>query len=153
VVRAGGGSPRETLSLLDHLIAGSANNSVESERAVALLGYTHSTLIDEAVNAFCTGDAAMALAAGARVIQTGEEPRRFVDDLLERLRDLVIISATGADASAVLRGIAEDELARMTQQAMAYGTIRLSQTADVVSRALDDMSGATSPRLHLELLV
>ena len=153
VVRAGGGSPRDTLSLLDQLIAGSENNTVEYERAVALLGYTHTALLDDVISAFSTGDAAMAFAAVDRVIQTGQDPRRFVDDLLERLRDLIIISATGAEASAVLRGIAEDELARMTQQAMGYGTIRLSQTADVVSKALDDMSGATSPRLHLELLV
>ncbi len=153
VVRAGGGSPRDTLSLLDQLIAGSENNTVEYERAVALLGYTHTALLDEVINAFSTGDASMAFSAVDRVIQTGQDPRRFVDDLLERLRDLIIISATGAEASSVLRGIAEDELARMTQQAMAYGTIRLSQTADVVSKALDDMSGATSPRLHLELLV
>ncbi|WP_186307533.1 DNA polymerase III subunit gamma and tau, partial [Microbacterium sp. 1.5R] len=159
VVRAGGGSPRDTLSLLDQLIAGSDSPAgsetvtVAYERAVALLGYTHATLLDEIVDALAAGDAAAAFPAIDRVVQTGQDPRRFVDDLLERLRDLIVIAAVGAGASAVLRGIAEDELARMRSQAEAFGSSRLSRTADVVSAALDDMSGATSPRLHLELMV
>ncbi|OAN36622.1 DNA polymerase III subunit gamma/tau [Microbacterium sp. H83] len=159
VVRAGGGSPRDTLSLLDQLIAGSDSPAgsetvtVSYERAVALLGYTHATLLDEIVDALAAGDAAAAFPAVDRVVQTGQDPRRFVDDLLERLRDLIVIAAVGAGASSVLRGIAEDELARMRSQAEAFGGARLSRTADVVSAALDDMSGATSPRLHLELMV
>ncbi|WP_341933692.1 DNA polymerase III subunit gamma and tau [Microbacterium sp. LWO14-1.2] len=159
VVRAGGGSPRDTLSLLDQLIAGSDSPAgsetvtVAYERAVALLGYTHATLLDEIVDALAAGDAAAAFPAIDRVVQTGQDPRRFVDDLLERLRDLIVIAAVGAGASAVLRGIADDELARMRTQAEAFGSARLSRTADVVSAALDDMSGATSPRLHLELMV
>ncbi|MFJ4222697.1 DNA polymerase III subunit gamma and tau [Microbacterium sp. NPDC089695] len=159
VVRAGGGSPRDTLSLLDQLIAGSDSPAgsetvtVAYERAVALLGYTHAALLDEIVDALAAGDAAGAFPAIDRVVQTGQDPRRFVDDLLERLRDLIVIAAVGSGASAVLRGIAEDELARMQSQAEAFGAARLSRTADVVSAALDDMSGATSPRLHLELMV
>ncbi|WP_259614193.1 DNA polymerase III subunit gamma and tau [Microbacterium paraoxydans] len=159
VVRAGGGSPRDTLSLLDQLIAGS-DAPADSEtvtvgyaRAVALLGYTHGALLDEIVDALAAGDAASAFPAIDRVVQTGQDPRRFVDDLLERLRDLIVIAAVGSGASAVLRGIAEDELDRMRRQAEAFGAARLSRTADVVSAALDDMSGATSPRLHLELMV
>ncbi|WP_091226498.1 DNA polymerase III subunit gamma and tau [Microbacterium sp. 3J1] len=159
VVRAGGGSPRDTLSLLDQLIAGSDSPAgsetvtVAYERAVALLGYTHAALLDEIVDALAAGDAAAAFPAIDRVVQTGQDPRRFVDDLLERLRDLIVIAAVGAGASSVLRGIAEDELARMRSQADSFGAARLSRTADVVSAALDDMSGATSPRLHLELMV
>ena len=159
VVRAGGGSPRDTLSLLDQLIAGSdapagsETVTVGYARAVSLLGYTHAALLDEIVDALAAGDAAAAFPAIDRVVQTGQDPRRFVDDLLERLRDLIVIAAVGAGASAVLRGLAEDDLERMRTQAAAFGSARLSRTADVVSAALDDMSGATSPRLHLELMV
>ncbi|EYT61579.1 DNA polymerase III subunit gamma and tau [Microbacterium sp. UCD-TDU] len=159
VVRAGGGSPRDTLSLLDQLIAGSdapagsETVTVGYARAVSLLGYTHGALLDEIVDALAAGDAAAAFPAIDRVVQTGQDPRRFVDDLLERLRDLIVIAAVGAGASAVLRGIAEDDLERMRTQADVFGSARLSRTADVVSAALDDMSGATSPRLHLELMV
>jgi DNA polymerase-3 subunit gamma/tau len=159
VVRAGGGSPRDTLSLLDQLIAGSDSPAgsetvtVAYERAVALLGYTHAALLDEIVDALAAADAAAAFPAIDRVVQTGQDPRRFVDDLLERLRDLIVIAAVGAGASSVLRGIADDELARMRTQAESFGSARLSRTADIVSAALDDMSGATSPRLHLELMV
>jgi DNA polymerase-3 subunit gamma/tau len=159
VVRAGGGSPRDTLSLLDQLIAGSDSPAgsetvtVAYERAVALLGYTHAALLDEIVDALAVADAATAFPAIDRVVQTGQDPRRFVDDLLERLRDLIVIAAVGNGASAVLRGLAEDELERMRTQAAAFGAARLSRTADLVSAALDDMTGATSPRLHLELMV
>ncbi|WP_298041173.1 DNA polymerase III subunit gamma and tau [uncultured Microbacterium sp.] len=153
VVRAGGGSPRDTLSLLDQLIAGSDGDHVAYERAVALLGYTHASLLDEIVDALAAGDAAAAFPAIDRVVQTGQDPRRFVDDLLERLRDLIVIAAVGEGASAVLRGIPEDEMSRMRTQASAFGATRLSRTADVVSAALDDMTGATSPRLHLELMI
>ncbi|MBT9607245.1 DNA polymerase III subunit gamma and tau [Microbacterium sp.] len=158
VVRAGGGSPRDTLSLLDQLIAGSDRDAegrvlVNYERAVALLGYTHSELLDEVVDAFAAHDGAGAFTAIDRVVQTGQDPRRFVDDLLERLRDLIVVAATGAGASAVLRGVPDDELERMARQATAFGVARLSRTADLVVAALDEMTGATSPRLQLELLV
>jgi len=153
VVRAGGGSPRDTLSLLDQLIAGSEDGAVRYERAVALLGYTHAELLDEVVEAFAAQDAAVAFAAVDRVVQSGQDPRRFVDDLLERLRDLIIIAATGTGASAVLRGIPAEELERMGRQAASFGADRLSSVADLVVGALDDMTGATSPRLQLELLV
>lgn len=153
VVRAGGGSPRDTLSLLDQLIAGSEDGVVRYERAVALLGYTHAELLDEVVSAFAAHEAGAAFAAIDRVVQTGQDPRRFVDDLLERLRDLIIVAATGEGASAVLRGVPTDELDRMSRQAAAFGADRLSRIADLVVGTLDDMTGATSPRLQLELLV
>jgi DNA polymerase-3 subunit gamma/tau len=153
VVRAGGGSPRDTLSLLDQLIAGSEDGTVLYERAVALLGYTHAELLDEVVDAFAAGDSSAAFNAVDRVVQTGQDPRRFVDDLLERLRDLIIVSATGQGAAAVLRGVSAEDLARMQRQADAFGTARLSRTADLVIATLDDMTGATSPRLQLELMV
>jgi len=153
VVRAGGGSVRDTLSLLDQLIAGSEGTNVEYERAVALLGYTHGALLDEAVEAIGARENAAAFGAVDRVIQTGQDPRRFVEDLLERLRDLIIVAATSDHASAVLRGIPTDQLERMSQQAALFGQAELSRAADIVNSALTEMTGATSPRLHLELMI
>ncbi len=153
VVRAGGGSPRDTLSLLDQLIAGSEAGSVRYERAVALLGYTHAELLDEIVDALGARNAAAAFASIDRVVQTGQDPRRFVDDLLERLRDLIVVAATGEGAAAVLRGISSDELTQRIGQAAVFGAERLSRIADLVVAALDDMTGATSPRLQLELMI
>jgi DNA polymerase-3 subunit gamma/tau len=153
VIRAGGGSARDTLSLLDQLIAGSEGNTVSYERAVSLLGYTHATLLDEAVDALAAGDAAEAFAAVDRVIETGQDPRRFVEDLLERLRDLILVAATGANADAALRGVPADELERMHGQAKRFGSRELSRAADITNSSLTEMTGATSPRLHLELMV
>lgn len=154
VVRAGGGSPRDTLSLLDQLIAGSEGSTVGYERAVALLGYTHAALLDEVVDAIGAADAAGAFAAADRVMQTGQDPRRFVEDLLERLRDLIVVAATSPEAAAaVLRGIPADELTRMATQASAFGAAELSRVADFVNQTLTEMTGATSPRLHLELML
>lgn len=154
VVRAGGGSPRDTLSLLDQLMAGSDSDAIEYERAVALLGYTHGALLDEAVDAIAARDSSAAFDAVDRVIQTGQDPRRFVEDLLERLRDLIIVAATSAEgASAVLRGVPQDEIDRMAVQASKFGPAELSRTADILNSALTEMTGATSPRLHLELMI
>jgi DNA polymerase-3 subunit gamma/tau len=154
VVRAGGGSPRDTLSLLDQLMAGSEGDAIEYERAVALLGYTHAALLDDVIDAISARDAAGAFAAVDRVIQTGQDPRRFVEDLLERLRDLIVVAATSVEgAAAVLRGVPQDELDRMGVQAMKFGAAELSRSADIVNAALTEMTGATSPRLHLELMI
>ncbi|MBI5161185.1 MAG: DNA polymerase III subunit gamma and tau [Micrococcales bacterium] len=153
VVRAGGGSVRDTLSLLDQLIAGSEDATVSYERAVALLGYTHGALLDEAIEALGDHDASAAFRTADRVVQTGQDPRRFVEDLLERLRDLIVVAATREQAAAVLRGIPQDDLERMQRQASAFGTAELSRAADVVNQALTEMTGATSPRLHLELML
>jgi DNA polymerase-3 subunit gamma/tau len=154
VVRAGGGSPRDTLSLLDQLMAGSDGASIQYERAVALLGYTHGALLDETIDAIAARDSAAAFDAADRVIQTGQDPRRFVEDLLERMRDLIIVAATSAEgAAAVLRGVPQDELDRMAVQASKFGPAELSRTADILNAALTEMTGATAPRLHLELMI
>jgi len=153
VVRAGGGSVRDTLSLLDQLIAGSEGSTIGYERAVALLGYTHGALLDEVVDALGARDAAAVFGAIDRVIQTGQDPRRFVEDLLERLRDLIVVAATRDGASAVLRGVPLDEIDRMAAQSGAFGAAELSRAVFVVDTALTEMTGATSPRLHLELMV
>jgi DNA polymerase-3 subunit gamma/tau len=154
VVRASGGSVRDTLSLLDQLMAGSEGTTIEYERAVALLGYTNSALLDEVIDSIGARDSAAAFTAVDRVIQTGQDPRRFVEDLLERFRDLIVVAATTAEgAAAVLRGVPQDELDRMAVQAKKFGDAELSRAADVANAALTEMTGATSPRLHLELMV
>ncbi|WP_066521845.1 DNA polymerase III subunit gamma and tau [Curtobacterium ammoniigenes] len=153
VVRAGGGSVRDTLSLLDQLMAGSEERSIAYDRAVALLGYTDGALIDDVVDALAVREPASVFTAIDRVIQTGQDPRRFVEDLLERLRDLIIVAATNEGAAAVLRGVSPDELATMSRQAAVFGAVALSRAADIANRSLTEMTGATSPRLHLELMV
>ena len=157
VVRSGGGSVRDSLSLLDQLIAGSegvdgAAPKVEYERAAALLGFTHAALLDEVVDAFAAHDSASVFASVDKVIQTGQDPRRFVEDLLEHLRDLIVVLSVGDGAKAVLRGIADDELDKMGTQAARFGLAELTHAAETVNHALTEMSGATSPKLHLELM-
>ncbi|PZF29095.1 MULTISPECIES: DNA polymerase III subunit gamma and tau [unclassified Curtobacterium] len=152
VVRAGGGSVRDTLSLLDQLMAGSEDGAIAYERAVALLGYTDAALLDDVVDALAVADPASAFAAIDRVVQTGQDPRRFVEDLLERLRDLIVVAATNESAAAVLRGVSPEELDTMSRQAGVFGATGLSRSADIANRALTEMTGATSPRLHLELM-
>jgi DNA polymerase-3 subunit gamma/tau len=152
VVRAGGGSVRDSLSVLDQLMAGAGPEGVDYEHAVALLGYTHASLLDDVVDALAAGDGATVFRVVDRVIGSGHDPRRFVEDLLERLRDLVIIQAVGDGAKAVLRGLPEDQLTRMTGQATRFGAGEVSRLADIANAALTEMTGATSPRLHLELL-
>jgi DNA polymerase-3 subunit gamma/tau len=157
VVKSGGGSVRDSLSLLDQLIAGSegaagAKPKVEYERAAALLGFTHSSLLDEVVDAFASKNSSDVFAAVDKVIQTGQDPRRFVEDLLEHLRDLIVILSVGDGAKAVLRGIADDELDKMGTQAARFGISELTYAAETVNHALTEMSGATSPKLHLELM-
>jgi len=153
VVRAGGGSVRDSLSVLDQLIAGSGPQGLVYEDAVALLGYTHASLLDDLVDAIAARDGASAFRVVERVISTGHEPRRFVEDLLERLRDLIVLQASGEAADAVLRDIPGDQLTRMRTQAQHLGASELSRSADLANAALTEMSGATSPRLHLELLM
>ncbi|MBG6217892.1 DNA polymerase-3 subunit gamma/tau [Arthrobacter sp. CAN_A6] len=152
VVRAGGGSVRDSLSVLDQLMAGAGEMGLDYELAVSLLGYTHATLLDDVVDAVAAGDAGTVFNAVDRVIQTGHDPRRFVEDLLERFRDLIVINAVPEGAASILRGIPDDQLNRMRAQANQLGGGELSRSADVTNTALTDMTGATSPRLHLELL-
>ena len=156
VVRAGGGSVRDSLSLLDQLIAGSEVKSgkaeIEYDRAAALLGYTHASLLDEVVDAFATQNSSLVFSSVDKVIQSGQDPRRFVEDLLEKLRDLIVVLSVGDEAKAVLRGIADDEIEKMKLQAMSFGMSELTHAANAVSAALSEMSGATSPKLQLELM-
>ncbi|HLS49630.1 MAG TPA: DNA polymerase III subunit gamma and tau [Actinomycetaceae bacterium] len=152
VVRAGGGSVRDSLSVLDQLIAGAQDATIDYERAVALLGYTHATLLDDVVDAIAARDGASLFRVVDRVIDTGHDPRRFAEDLLERLRDLVVIAVSQEHAANVLRAVPSDQLDRMRVQAEQMGIGQLSRAGDLVNDALSDMSGATSPRLQLELL-
>ncbi|MGV8979335.1 MAG: DNA polymerase III subunit gamma and tau [Cellulomonas sp.] len=153
VVRAGAGSVRDSLSVLDQLIAGSGPAGLDYEGAVALLGFTHASLLDDLVDAIAASDGASAFRVVERVISTGHEPRRFVEDLLERLRDLIVIAASGDAASAALRDVPADQLDHMRTQSVHLGATELSRSADLVNAALSEMTGATSPRLHLELLM
>ena len=152
VIRAGGGSVRDTLSVLDQLIAGARDGSLDYETAVALLGYTHSTLLDEVTLSLHESDGAGLFGAIDRIIQTGLDPRRFVEDVLERFRDLIIAKAMPEGLEKILRGVPEDQLEALRLQAGLVGAGELSRWADVTNKALSEMTGATSPRLHLELL-
>ncbi|MDN3902882.1 DNA polymerase III subunit gamma and tau [Arthrobacter sp. YD2] len=152
VIRAGGGSVRDTLSVLDQLMAGAGPEGLDYELAVSLLGYTPVSLLDDVVDAVAAADSATVFRAVDRVIQTGQDPRRFVEDLLERFRDLIIVNAMPDSAAAVLRGMPEDQINRMQSQAAQMGGSELSRAADITNTALTEMTGATSPRLHLELL-
>lgn len=152
VVRSGGGSVRDSLSLLDQLIAGSEDGKVTYERAVALLGYTPDSVLDEAVEGLAIGDSAMVFQSVDKIIQSGQDPRQFVEDLLERLRDLILVDSIGLDAKTVLRGISDAMLARLQEQAAKFGRAELAHAAASVSESLSAMTGATSPKLHLELM-
>lgn len=152
VIRAGGGSVRDTLSVLDQLMAGAREGGVDYETAIALLGYTHSTLLDEVILSLHESNGASLFGAIDRIIQTGLDPRRFVEDLLERMRDLIIAKAMPEGLEKILRGTPADQLESLHLQASLVGAGELSRWADVTNQALSEMNGATSPRLHLELL-
>ncbi len=153
VVRSGGGSVRDSLSLLDQLLAGSEKNHVTYERAVGLLGYTDSALLDTFIDAFGKGDAAEVFASVDQVIQSGQDPSRFVEDLLERIRDLIVVGSTGDKAKTVLRDLPQDQLDRMRLQVERFGKAELTYAAEVIAEGLTRMDGATSPKLQLELMV
>jgi DNA polymerase-3 subunit gamma/tau len=152
VVRSGGGSARDSLSVLDQLIAGAGPEGVTYARAVALLGVTDVALIDEMCDALAAGDGAAAYATIDRVAEAGHDPRRFTGDLLERLRDLIVLQQVPDAATKGLLGGAADELERMTAQAERFGSATLSRMADIVHTGLVDMRGTTAPRLVLELV-
>jgi DNA polymerase-3 subunit gamma/tau len=152
VTRAGGGSVRDSLSVLDQLIAGSGEEGLTYEGAAALLGFTDAELLDAIIDAFAAGDAAGVFHQVDRVVETGLDPRRFVEDLLERLRDLIVVAAVPDGASSVLRLLPQDQVERMRHQAAAFGGGALSRAADIVNAGLTEMTGAIAPRLQLELI-
>ncbi|MGW0149810.1 DNA polymerase III subunit gamma and tau [Streptomyces sp. NPDC003333] len=152
VVRAGQGSVRDSMSVMDQLLAGAKEEGVTYAMATSLLGYTDGSLLDSVVEAFATGDGAAAFEVVDRVIEGGNDPRRFVADLLERLRDLVILAAVPDAAEKGLIDAPADVLERMLAQAGTFGAAELSRAADLVNEGLTEMRGATSPRLQLELI-
>ena len=152
VVRASGGSVRDALSVLGQLLAGAGKAGVTYEIAIQLLGYTDGALLDEAIDAMAARDGATLFKAIDRVIESGHDPRRFTQDFLERLRDLIIVGAVEESASQILREIPEDQLQRMRAQASIIGTANLIRSADIVAAGLTQMRGATAPRLMLELI-
>jgi len=152
VVRSSGGSVRDALSVLGQLLAGAGKDGVTYEIAIQLLGYTDGALLDEAVDALAARDAATLFKTVDRVIESGHDPRRFTQDFLERLRDLIIVNAVEDGANHILRELPEDQLARMRNQATHIGTGTLIRDADIMADGLTQMRGATAPRLILELI-
>ena len=152
VVRAGAGSVRDALSVLDQLLAGSGPEGLVYDRTVALLGYSDDSLLDETVDAFAAGNGAAVFQAVDKVVEAGHDPRRFAADLLDRLRDLIILAAVpGAGHSGLLDAPA-DRLERMSEQAGRFGQAELTRAAEILSEGLIQMRGTTSPRLLLELM-
>jgi DNA polymerase-3 subunit gamma/tau len=152
VVRAGAGSVRDSLSVLDQLIGGSGPDGVTYALATTLLGYTPDSLLDEIVDALAADDGATLFAVVDKVIDTGQDPRRFAEDLLHRLRDLVVVSAVPDAATRGLIQLSGDQAERLEGQAGRFGRAELTRAADIVSQGLTDMRGATAPRLLLELM-
>jgi DNA polymerase-3 subunit gamma/tau len=152
VIRAGGGSPRDTLSVLDQLLAGSDGKQVAYARALALLGATDLALIDASVDALAAGDAAALFGAVEALIDAGHDPRRFATDLLERFRDLIVLQAVPDAATRGVVDAPDDVVERMRDQAARLGTATLTRYAEVVHAGLGEMRGATAPRLLLEVV-
>ena len=152
VVRSSGGSVRDALSVLGQLLAGAGPDGVTYEIAVQLLGFTDGALLDEAIDALAARDSTTIFNTIDRVIESGLDPRRFTQDFLERLRDLIIVGAVKENASHVLRDFPEDQLDRMRTQANLIGAATLIRAADITSLGLTEMRGATAPRLILELI-
>jgi DNA polymerase III subunit gamma/tau len=152
VVRAGAGSVRDSLSVLDQLLGGADASGVSYRQAAALLGYTPDSLLDEFVDAFAAGDAGGVFACVDKVIEVGQDPRRFAEDLLRRLRDLVIVAAVPDALTSGLVDVAPDQAERLISQAALLGAGELTRAAEVIAAGLTDMRGTTAPRLHLELM-
>jgi len=152
VVRAGAGSVRDTLSVLDQLLGGAGPDGVTYDLAVQLLGYTPDSLLDEAIDAFAAGDGSTVFGVVDKVIESGQDPRRFAEDLLQRLRDLVIVAAVPDALTTGLLEVPGDRAERLRSQAAGFGPSELTRAAEVVNTALVDFRGATAPRLLLELM-
>ena len=152
VVRSGAGSVRDSLSVLDQLLGGADEHGVAYQQATALLGYTPDSLLDEFVDAFAAGDAGGVFTCVDKVIEVGQDPRRFAEDLLRRLRDLVLVAAVPDALSSGLVDAAPDQAERLSSQAASLGAGELTRAAEVIAAGLTDMRGTTAPRLHLELM-
>ncbi len=152
IVRAGAGSARDSLSILDQLLGGAGPEGITHTLATGLLGYTPDSLLDAVVDAFAAGDGAAAFGVVDRVIETGQDPRRFAEDLLRRLRDLVIVAAVPDAPATGLIDVSQDQGERLVAQAARFGKPELSRAADIVATGLTEMRGATAPRLLLELV-
>lgn len=152
VVRAGGGSVRDSLSILDQLMAGAGSDGITYDLAVALLGFTHGELLDGVVDALAASNASAVFEAVNTAIQSGQDPRRFVEDLLERFRDLLMLQAVPDASQSVLRGMPEAQLRSMRAQAERLTTADVTRAAELTSDALNEMSGAINPQLTLELM-
>ena len=152
VIRAGGGSPRDALSVLDQLMAGSGEDGITYQSALALLGATDVALIDDAVNALAAADRSGMFGTIERVIAAGHDPRRFTSDLLDRFRDLIMLQSVKDAADTGLVDAPDDQMERMIAQAKELGPATATRFADVLSTGLKDMRGATSPRLLLEIM-
>ncbi len=152
VIRAGAGSVRDALSVLDQLMAGSDESGLRYDRALALLGYTDDRLLDEVIEAFTAGDGAAVFHAIDHVVEAGHDARRFAADLLDRLRDLIVLSVVPDAATTGLIDAPADRVEQLTVQAAAYGQAALTRAAEIISAGLVEMRGATSPRLLLELM-
>ena len=152
VVRAGAGSARDSLSVLDQLLAGAGEEGLRYDRTVALLGYTDENLLDEVAEAFANEDGAAVFRAVNRVMEGGHDPRRFAADLLDRFRDLIVLAAVPGAGQTGLLDMPADRLDRMTEQAGRFGQAELTRAAEIISEGLIQMRGATSPRLLLELM-
>lgn len=152
-MRAGGGSVRDTLSVLDQLMVGSVDGTISYDSAVALLGYTPDTLIDEAVDAVIDHDGEKLYGVIEKIVIGGYDPRKFVGDLLSRVRDLLVLTLAGKSAEKTLSDqAASEDLSTLTRQAQALGLRHITAMAEIINRALASMSGTTSPRMRLELL-
>ncbi|MBR8741420.1 DNA polymerase III subunit gamma and tau, partial [Nocardiopsis sp. MG754419] len=152
VVRAGAGSARDTLSVLDQLIAGSDEGGITREGAVSLLGYTDSSLLGAMVDALGSRDGAAVFGLVDRVVEGGHDPRRFTTDLLERFRDLVVLAAVPDAIDKGLVNVSPESVDQMKEQASRLGPAELSRAAEILNHGLTEMRGATAPRLLLELL-
>ena len=152
VVRAGGGSARDSLSILDQLLGGAGPEGVTYDLATGLLGFTPENLLDEVVDAFAAGDGGTVFGVIDKVIETGQDPRRFTEDLLRRLRDLLIIAAVPDAPATGLIDVPQDLGERLVAQAARFGRADLSRAADLVAAGLHELKGATAPRLLLELI-
>jgi DNA polymerase-3 subunit gamma/tau len=153
VVRASGGSVRDALSVLGQLLAGAGKDGVSYEIAIQLLGFTDGALLDDAIDAIAAHDGATLFKTIDRVIESGHDPRRFTSDMLERIRDLMIVDALkDSTGNSILRDMPDDQMERMRNQAKRIGTANLSRAADIAAEGLTQMRGATAPRLILELI-